>query len=149
MLSVKLQEHWSLTSGKEAKTDFQDGCDLGFPIGTILAIFFYLQDTRCFIASFKSIGLSFQEKAINFRDGGHFGLPIGTVLAVFALQDTPMLPTKFQVSWLFSSGGEAKNIFSRWRPCLISDRTILPILIYKSPRCFLPTFKSAGLSVKE
>ena len=33
-----------------------------------------------------------------------------------------MLPTKFQVSWPFSSGEEVNNRFSRWRPSWISDR---------------------------
>ena len=33
-----------------------------------------------------------------------------------------MLPTKFQVNWPFSSGGEEKNRFSRWQPSEISDR---------------------------
>ena len=35
-----------------------------------------------------------------------------------------MIPTKFQINWSFSSGEEAKNIFSRWlswRPSWISD----------------------------
>ena len=43
--------------------------------------------------------------------GSHLGLPIGTILAVFARQVTPMLPTRFQVSWPFGSGEEAKNKF--------------------------------------
>ena len=45
-------------------------------------------------------------------------------------QVTPMLPTKFRVSWPwpFGSGEEAKNRFSRWRPwrpSWISDRNNL------------------------
>ena len=40
----------------------------------------------------------------------------------FYLQVTPMLPTDFQVNWLFSSAEEAKDRFSRWPPSLISDR---------------------------
>ena len=44
--------------------------------------------------------------------GGHLGFPIGTILANFDLQVTPMLPTKFQVSWPFGSGEEEKNISS-------------------------------------
>ena len=48
---------------RKKKIDFQDGRGghLGFPIGTILAIF-YFQVTRCFLPSFESIGLSGQEK---------------------------------------------------------------------------------------
>ena len=34
----------------------------------------------------------------DFQDDGHLGLRIGTILTSLALQDTPMLPTKFQVS---------------------------------------------------
>ena len=121
---------------KKRKIDFQDGGHssyLGFPIITILAFFnyksarFFLQ---CFLPSLKSSGLSIQEKRrqIDFQDsshGGHLGFLIGTILAMFDLQVTPMLPTKFQVSWLFGSGEAAKNKFSRWRPLRpswISDR---------------------------
>ena len=73
---------------------------------------------RCVLPSFRSIGLSVQEKkqTNRFQDGGHLGFPIETSLALFDLQVTPMLPIKFRVSWPFGSGGEAKNIFSRWPP---------------------------------
>ena len=50
---------------------------------------------------------------------------IEMILANFDLQVTPMLPTKFRVSWPLGSGEEAKNRFSRWppwRPCWISNR---------------------------
>ena len=82
---------------------------------------------RCFLATLESIGLSVQERKrkIDFQDGGHLGFPIGTILAIFDLQVTPMLPSKFGVKWPFSSGEEAKNRFSRWRPLRpswISDR---------------------------
>ena len=63
-----------------------------------------------------------------------------------------MLPTKFQVNWLLGSG-EVKNRFSRWlpwRPSAISDRNdFCFFLIYKSPRCFLQSFKSIRPSVQE
>ena len=42
MRSSKFGVNWPFGSGEEAKIDFQDGCHgghLGFPIGTILAIF--------------------------------------------------------------------------------------------------------------
>ena len=42
------------------------------------------------------------------------GFTIGMILAIFDLQVTQMLPTKFGVNWLFGSGEEAKNRFSRW-----------------------------------
>ena len=93
MLPSKFGVNWPFGSGKEAKIDFQDGCHgghLGFPIGTILAIF-DLHVTRCFLASLESIGLSVQEKKrkIDFQDGGHLAFPIGTILAIFDLQVTP------------------------------------------------------------
>ena len=73
---------------------------------------------QCFLPSFKSNGLSVQEKKrkIDFQDGVHGGLlgfPIGTILAIFDPQLTLMLPTKFRVNLLLGLG-EAKNRFSRW-----------------------------------
>ena len=63
------------------------------------------------------------ELKIDFQDGGYLGFQIGTILAIFYLilaifdlQVTLMLPNKFAVNWLFESGEEAKNRFSRWRP---------------------------------
>ena len=71
---------------------------------------------RCFLPSFKSVGLLVQEKKCT---------SISMILVIFNLQEPPMLPTKFHVNWSFSSGEEAKNSFSRWppwRPLWISDR---------------------------
>ena len=78
----------------------------------------------------SKFGLSVEEnkQKIDFQDGrhgGHLGFTIGMILAIFDLQVTPMLPSKFGVNWLFGSGEEAKNRFSRWRPwrpSWISDR---------------------------
>ena len=39
------------------------------------------------------------------------------ILAIFDLQVTPKILSKFGVNWPFGSGEEAKNRFSRWRPC--------------------------------
>ena len=91
------------------KIYFQDGGyggHLGFPIGTILAIF----DLQV-LASFESTGLSVQEKKRkrDFQDGchgGHLGFPIETILAIFYLQVTLMLPTKYQVNWPRGVGGD-------------------------------------------
>ena len=68
----------------------------GFLIRTILAIFIY------FLPSFKSIGLSVQEKKqkIDFQAGGHgihLEFLIQTILAIFDLQVTLMFPSTFQV----------------------------------------------------
>ena len=59
-----------------------------------------------------------------------------------------MLPPKFRVSWPFDSGEEAKNIFSRW-PHGFPIGTILAILICRSPRCFLLSYRSIGPSVQD
>ena len=51
---------------------------------------------------------------MDFQDSGHIGhlgFPIVTTLVIFDLQVIPMLPTKFQVSWPFGSGEEAKIDF--------------------------------------
>ena len=71
---------------------------------------------HCFLPSFKSIGLLVQEKKckIGFQDGSHHPNDLSYFLSTS--HPIPMLPIKFQVSWPFSSGGEAKNRFSRWRP---------------------------------
>ena len=39
MLPTKFRVNWNFSSAEEGKIDFQDGHHLGFPIGTILAIF--------------------------------------------------------------------------------------------------------------
>ena len=56
-----------------------------------------------------------QEKKfkIDFQDGSHPVFAIGPILAIFDIQVTSMILIKFQVSWPFNSGEEAKNRFSR------------------------------------
>ena len=138
-------------------------------------LFFIYKSPRCFLSSFKSIGLSVQKKKgkIDFQEGRHLGFPIGTILAIFIstshpnpsyqfsnqlalwfrkisekksfkmaammaildfrskqfklldLQVTQMLPTKFRIKWPFSSGEAAKyrySVWLSWRPSWISDR---------------------------
>ena len=91
---------------KKRKIDFQDGGHgghLGFPIGTILAIF-DLQVTPMLPSKFR-VNWPFgsgEEAKIDFQDGGHgghLGFSIGMILAIFDLQVTPMLPSKFGVNW--------------------------------------------------
>ena len=88
---------------KNRKIDFQDGGHLGFPIGTILAIF-YLQVTPMLPSKF-GVNWPFgsgKKRKMNFQDGGHgghLGFPIGTILAIFSLQVAPILPTKCRVNW--------------------------------------------------
>ena len=63
---------------KKAKIDFQDGRHLGFPIGTILAIFISTSHPD---AIFKSTGPLVQENKLKkeFQDGCHLGFPIQTI----------------------------------------------------------------------
>ena len=136
MLPSKFGVNLPFRSGEEAKNRFsrwRHGGHLGFPIGTILAIF-DLQDTPMLPSKsgvnwpFWSQSTRRRREKIDFQDGGHGGhpgFPIGTILAIFDLQDTPMLPSKFGVNSPFGSGEEEKNRFSRWRPwrpSWISDR---------------------------
>ena len=94
---------------KKRKIDFQDGCHgghLGFPIGTILAIF-DLQVTLMVPSKFGVNWPSVQEKKrkIDFQDGGHgghLGFPIGTILAIFDLQSHP--DASYQVSSQLAQG---------------------------------------------
>ena len=135
---------------KKQKIYFQDGCHgshLGFLIGTILAIF-DLQVTPMLPSKFGvnwsfGSGKEAKNRFSRWLPWQPLGFPISTILAIFDLQVTPMLPSKFGVNWPFSSGEEAKNRFSRWGPSWISDRHDFSFfLIYKSPRCFLPSFES-------
>ena len=65
-------------------------------------------ETKYRFSRWPPYGPSVQEKQkIDFQDGGH--LPIGTIFIIFDLQNTLMLPTKFQVNWPFGSGEEVKN----------------------------------------
>ena len=94
-----------------------NGGQLGFPIGTILAIF----DLQVTLVLPSKFGVNWpfrsgEKRKIDFQDGSHLGFPIGTILPIFDLQDTPMLPSNFGINWLFGSGEEAKNRFSRWPP---------------------------------
>ena len=166
ILPIKCRGNRPFCSGEQVQIDIQDGDGdhIAFPIGAILVIF----DLFLIYKSPRNWPLSSGEEAQNgfprwqpswvsdptnfsyfdlhFQDGGHFGFPLKTVLVIFNLQVTPMLHTKFWVSWPFRSGEKATNIFSRWRPFLIE--TILSF-INKSARFFLRSFQSTCLSVQE
>ena len=71
MLPTKFQVNCLLVQEEKRKIYFQDGDNLGFPIGTTLTILTY-KSLWCFLQSFKSISLSIQEMKpnIDFQDGG-------------------------------------------------------------------------------
>ena len=153
---------------KTWKIDFKDSGNLGFQIRTILAIF-DLHVTPMLPTKFQvnwSFGSGKEAKMIFSRWADKVPrFPIATILAIFDLHFTPMLPTKFQVNWHFSSGcfllsfksidllfqKKQKLYFQdSWQGAKISDRNHFSFfLIYTSPRCFLPSFKSTSISVQE
>ena len=56
---------------------------------------------------------------IHFQDdgcGGYLGFLTGMILFIFDLQVTPILPTKFPVSWPFLPGEIVRNTFALWPP---------------------------------
>ena len=114
-----------LVREKKRKIDFQDshhGSQLGFPFGTILAIF-DLQVT-------PTLPTKYQDSAnAAILDSS------GTILAIFDLQVTPMLPTDFRVNWSFGSVEAAKNRCSIYLRFLIG--MFLPISDLQVTRCFL------------
>ena len=103
-ISLSVQE-------KKGKKDFRDGRHghLGFPIGTILAIF-DLQVTRCFLLNFNRIFGSGEEAKNRFLRWSPWRPCWISDLNDFSLIDLqvkPMPPTKFQINWPFGSGAEA------------------------------------------
>ena len=114
---------------KKHKIDSQDGGHsdhLGFPIGMIWAIF-DLRVIPMLPTKFQVLipmdfyWPSIQEKKfkIAFRDGNcgsHLVFSTGIILTIFDLQVTPMLPTKFGVSWLSVQEKKGKISFWRWQP---------------------------------
>ena len=80
----------------------------------------------------------------------NLGFPFGTILAIFDWQVTLMLPTEFKVNWPFrSEEAKKKKIFKMATTAAIFDFRLERFLIYRLPRCFLPSFKSIGLLVQE
>ena len=97
---------------------------------------------------------SFWPKVTQFRiwprnhQDKHFGQDSWWLLK----QVTPMLPSKFGVNWSFGSGKKRKIDFQddcHGGHLGILIGMILAILIYKSPQCFLASFKSIGFSVQK
>ena len=129
------------------KIDFQNGGyggHFGFSIATILAVV-GLQVSPTLRTKFQ-VSLHFDsvvEIPNRLSRCGHLGFPIETILTSFDLQRTPTLPNKFRVNWSFGSKEEFKIDFQdglRGGPLRSTIGLIL--LIYKSPRYFLPRFES-------
>ena len=82
------------------------------------------------------------------QDGNHLGFPIRMILATVDLQVTTILPMNFVSIGLSVQEKKFKmaTIASIWD--FLSQRFHL-FLIYKSPRCFLSSFESNGLSVQK
>ena len=84
------------------------------------------------------------------QDGSHLGFPISMILATVDLQVTSILPMS-QLPFRFRRKS-SKQIFKMAAMAAIwdflSERFEL-ILIYKSLRCYLPSFESIGLSVQK
>ena len=92
---------------KRKKIDFQDGRGghLGFPIGTILAIFLFSSHPMLptkFRVNWPFGSGEEAKKKIDFQDGrgGHLGFPIGTILAFFDLQVTRCILPSFESTGL-------------------------------------------------
>ena len=80
--------------------------------------FSYFWLTSCPNTSFQVLSqLAFRfrrSSKSDFQHGSHLGFLIGTILAISDLQVTLVFPSKFLVSWPFSS--EVQNRFSRLPP---------------------------------
>ena len=151
MLPTKFQVNWPFGSGEEVKSIFSRWPPRQPSWISDRNDFSYFCSTSHPNASYQVSSLlafRFRRRSENWFSrwpphSGYLGIPIGTILAIFDLQVTPMLPAKFQVSWLLGSGEEAKNKFSRWRPwrpSWISDRKDFSYFLYNQGDVTLPLF---------
>ena len=76
-------------------------------------LFFIYKPPRCFLPSFKSIGLSVQKKKgkIDFQDSRHLEFLIGTILAIFIFTSHPDASYQFsnQLALWFRKISEKKS----------------------------------------
>ena len=123
--------------------------------------FFIYKSLWCFPPSFKSIGFLVQEKKWNIYRFSRWQpwwpswISNRTILATRHSWPTSHPDTSYHVSsplvFLFRRRSE-KQIFKMAATAAILDfwpEQLSFFLIYKSPRCFLPSFESIGLSVQE
>ena len=83
------------------------------------------------------------------QDGSHLRFPIRMILATVDLQVTSILPMNFESIALSVQEKKFKIDFQDGRHGAIWDflsQRFELFFIYKSPRCFLPSFESIGLS---
>ena len=141
------------------------GSHLGFSIGTILLVFYFCfffiyKSLWCFPPSFKSIGFLVQEKKWNIYRFSRWQpwwpswISNRTILATRHSWPTSHPDTSYHVSspLVFLFMRSEKQIFKMAATAAILDfwpEQLSFFLIYKSPRCFLPSFESIGLSVQE
>ena len=112
---------------KKFKIYFQDGNwggHLGFPIGTILAIF-DLQVTSMILTKFQvnwrfGSGEEAKNRFSRWPQWRPSWISDRNDFSYFDLPVTPKLPTKFRVRWPFGSGKEAKIRILRSPPFWIS-----------------------------
>ena len=82
-------------------------------------LFFIYKSPRCFLSSFKSIGLLVQKKMgkIDFQDGHYLGFQIGTILAIFISTSHPDASYQLsnQLTLWFRKISEKKSS-KRWPP---------------------------------
>ena len=130
------------------RRNFQDGrrgVRFGFSIETILAIFL----SSCHPDASYQVSSPFGSgEEVKYRFSRPW-ISDQKDFSYFDLQVTPMIPTKFQVSWSFGSEG-VQNRFSRWRPSLISDRNDLNFFDLQVPTMLTTTagFKFRSRSEK-
>ena len=86
------------------------------------------------------------------QDGSHLGFPIRMILATVDLQVTLILPMNFSQLPFWFRRKSSKQIFKMAAMAAIWDFLLQwfeLFLIYKSPRCFLPSFESINLLVQK
>ena len=79
------------------------------------------------------------------KNGGHLGSLIEIIIAYFDLQVCPMFPTKFQVNWSFGSGEATKTKIYK----MAAGQNDFSYFDLQITTCFLPGFKSIGISVQK
>ena len=87
------------------------------------------------------------------QDGNHLGFPIRMILATVDLQVTSILPMNFEsIALSVQEKTKSIQVFEMAAISAICDflsQRFELFFIYKSPRCYLPSFKSIGLSVQK